>query len=232
MTGKNSTGTNLQLLHANFLTEMDQRFVLSVDFEAYRFEDNSWFGFSAAICGYPMGCIVDSITRILKVPVEFYDEPRKHFWLTLHPKSHEYMYTHGEDMQKRKHFEMELVKFVRDAHRKYTALTVISDNPSFDIRLLDMLLAEYKAPASCYRADGTWHHVVDTASYQMALQDCFHTKSLLSIHRKWFTRNRLIVRQVDNVQPEHAILHTPLYDCLQVASAYFIALDLAKFRSG
>ena len=71
---------------------------------------------------------------------------------------------------------------------------------------------------------------MDTTSYQNAIQDSFQTKNLTAVHRKTFGRNRLIMRQVDNIPQEHMLVHTPFYDSMKVASSYFIALDLAKIR--
>ena len=204
--------------------------VLTIDFEAYRFDDDSWLAFSVGICTYPMGCILDSLTRILKIPLDMFDQPRKHFWQIMHPESYAYLQRQGEDAANREVYEKELVQFVRDAHRKYENLSIISDNPTFDVTLLDTILTKHGAPKSCFRHDSTWTHIVDTRTYQDAIQDCFQTKNLTAIHRKAFGRNRLIVRQVDNIPHEHAIVHTPFYDCMKVASSYFIALDLAKIR--
>jgi hypothetical protein len=85
--------------------------VLTIDFEAYRFDDNSWFAFSVGICTYPMGCILDSLTRILKIPLENFDEPRKHFWQIMHPESYAYLQRQGEDPANREVYEKELVQF-------------------------------------------------------------------------------------------------------------------------
>lgn len=203
-------------------------YVLVVDFEAYRVDDRSWMAFAAAICAYPKGFIMESITRILKIPIEQYDEPRKQFWTGQAKESHEYLIAHGSDPSCAEQYELELVKFVRDAHRKYPTLQIISDNPSFDICLLDNILLKHKQPASCYRANGTWTHTICTYSFQVALQDAYHTKNLHMVHRRFYGYNRLVLRQVDNISADESIAHTPYHDIMRVASNYFIALDLSR----
>ena len=149
-------------------------------------DDDSWFGFSVAICTYPMGSIIDSLTRILNVPFDEFDEPRRRFWNDVHPASLAYLRSEGKDMKFREEFEKELSSFVRRAHDKYPKLVVTSDNPTFDIRLLDIILLKHKVPAVCFRSDGTWTHVVDTVSYQNAVQDFYKATDLRKVHQSIF----------------------------------------------
>ena len=193
--------------------------VLAVDFEACD-SAGTWIAFAAGVFSYPDGTAVERLVRIVKRPMEVYDYQRKAFWLNRHPKAHEWLQERAQAIETAEAAETELAQFVREAHRRYPQLQVISDNPTFDLRLLDNILCSRGLPPCSIRADMSWTHAICTYSHAISAQQWIGTRNLDAMHRSMFggTSNRT----VSDKDP----LHTPWKDLITMVNNYFMVQDI------
>lgn len=195
-----------------------QQTVLAVDFESCDAR-GTWIAFAAAVFQYPGGQMIDSIVRAVRRPVESYDEPRRAFWFANHLEAHKWIERIAQPITRTHALEGELCEFVRRAHRNYPHLTVLSDNPAFDLRLLDNMLCDRGMPVCSARDNGAWTHPMCSFSFSVALQKWAVAHNWSEMQRHLLTKTR--ATQPLNTDP----LHTPLRDVIAMVNRYFVTLD-------
>lgn len=197
--------------------------VFTVDFEACD-GYGLWIAYAAGVFSYPSGRCIESLVRYIKRPLSAYDDARKEFWLVNHKTAHDWICTHGEDISHEEKYERELVQFIREAHRRYPHMRVISDNPSYDLRILDNLCQKYKAPPCTQRHDGKWHHPICTYTYALVVQLWLGTRNTDLLYNMSAAKHQRTTRQSDSCEPPH----TPWTDVQQLVYKYFRILDLTN----
>lgn len=108
--------------------------------------------------------------------------------------------------------ECKLVEAFRTLRTNYPTFLLVGDNISFDIPLLDAILAKHGEKPSSWRNDSTYLHPLCTWSYRLALAHsdvpaCFDAERQLL--------KRLGVRGGK---------HTPLFDCASTLTQFFRTL--------
>jgi hypothetical protein len=100
--------------------------------------------------------------------------------------------------RKQEEAEQQVVAFVRNAKRAYPFFFAVSDNPTFDVAMLDHILEKYGEPSLCQRTPTVYLQVLCTWSYKLA---CARSNGSSTAT---FTFHPATV----------GIHHTPLYDAL------------------
>jgi hypothetical protein len=188
-------------------TKTVRKYVLCVDFEACN-TNGTWLAFAAVIMEYPSRRIMSSIEHSIQRMEYEYDHKTKRFW-QKHKQAFRYITQRARPAQERFQVEQYLVSFLRDAHWRYPDIQVISDHPTFDLRLLDNILERFGVSLCSFRQDGSWHHPICTISYKKAVDVILHQQPVT----KRF------------VNPIVSIPHTPLYDSVQICLDYFETID-------
>jgi hypothetical protein len=201
--------------------------ILTVDFEscdAY----GTWIAYAAGIFSYPSGKVLRKLVRYIRRPIDQYDYKRKAFWLNKQRVAHDFIQNQAWDQSQEKKLELELVNFVREAHRQYPQLQVVSDHPTFDLRILDNMLQKHSKPLCTERHNGNWHHPVCTFTYGLSVQEWGGYKNIDALYQTSFG-TMATGREVDGHVDEP--LHTPWRDVMRIVGKYFKVLDIVgKFK--
>jgi hypothetical protein len=175
---------------------------LSIDFEACD-GYGKWIAFAVGVFEYYTGTVLHKMIRYIRRPPEEYDTQRQVFW-SNNRQAHQWILQHAVDTPANK-VEDELCRFVRNMWVLYPRLRVVSDNPSFDIRILDNMLAEREMPLCNMSSRGEWSHVICSYSVQRSLQCAIYPR-------------------VKDTFTSH-MAHTPWFDVCQKMNQFFCVLD-------
>lgn len=191
-----------------------QRYFLCVDFEACDAK-GAWIAVAAGIFSYPSRCVVDMFMRAVRRPTYEYDQKRRVFWFVEHRAAHDWLMEIALAPEEIPTVERELAKFVREAHRRFPGLEVLSDNPAYDLRMLDNIMQRHDQPPVTERHDGSWARPTCTISFAHAAQ--------MLLGRDW---------SAPTGTPRAEPPHTPWRDVQDIVDAHFRVLDrIAAKRS-
>jgi len=216
----------------------EQTYVV-VDIETI--DTNVWLSMAFVISRYPSGTIVameemfvDRTSHIIQ------NESIRSFW-QLHDDAYQHNLQRGIGVSELV-AEHRVCSYINELRRKTPHFFLVSDNPSFDVRILDGILTKHGHPSLSDRGPGLYAQVLDTWSYRLALARVFSTKSpkLFQhpfVHRLFDTQNnphsteRAIEHAAMSKRKQTSVRHTPLHDCCQIMTCFFKCLDIASALS-
>jgi hypothetical protein len=197
---------------------------ISVDFEAI--DENVWWSFGLIVSNYPLGNVIqkfqvgcDRSTHICE------NKEINEFW-KKHPAAYEAnRLIGGKNTQKEA--EWAIVHFIREIKKKYNFF-LISDNPAFDVKILDDILARNGEKAICFRK-GDYLQCLDTWTFRLATMQILGLKSS-DLNRVHANLNRPL-REMDFICQDDQTefpRHTPVFDACQLALQYFKVKDISN----
>jgi hypothetical protein len=209
-------------------TDSHQVYV-AIDFEAI--DTDKWWTCSVIVSNFPEGQIIEQFTiGVDRSEFKIQDDSIREFWLKhsdAFAVNTKIAGTRSEEVA-----EKELVKYVLNLKRKYHNFFLISDNPSFDVRLLDNILAIYGEKSMSLRLGGDYFQCIDTWSYRLSTQQLlnFRSHELSRVHGTLQRPVRPVTRFVEE---SGGLRHTPTFDAMVLTSQYFKVKDVvASHRRG
>lgn len=199
-------------------------YVVTVDFETIS-PTETWFAYCVMLSKYPEGTILQCELGAYR---PFGENPPNKFW-RKNQTSYQYILKHMVNCDNGKKniddHEKNLCQTINTILQKYPHCTIISDNPSFDIKILDNLLLKHGFNVSSNRGHDIYYQCVCTWSFRISVCTLLRISNLkLYSFVKQYVNN--ITREVDgNLGPKH----TPKADCARILSQYFQLLDIINF---
>lgn len=187
---------------------------MTVDFEAVN-KKGTWFAYAIMVAEYPSGKLIDIKYSGCERDNKDYDEITHMFW-NKHQKAHEQLINTG----KGKIAEIEellLCEYISEIVKKYPKIYVISDNPQYDIRLLDNMLQLYNFPPISVRGNKMYFQCICTWSFKMGIIALFGKNTIID------DMDTTTDRQVDAYFGPR---HTPKADCARIISQHFKVMDI------
>lgn len=196
---------------------------LTVDFECINTK-GTWIAYGAVLAMYPSGKIISSIAASCLRHKSEYDTPTMQFW-KKHPRAHRAILSNVDAKTSIHDLELELCTYVRSILDTYPCTYVVSDNPQFDIRLLDNMLCMHNMPTVSCRTNNRYLPTLCTWSYRQGMHALRFDK-----HN---TRFGVQVRESEatTIIGTQDIAHTPLFDCVQILYSHFRMLDLVAAKA-
>lgn len=195
---------------------------VSIDFESHRPGD--WVGFGCVIVTYPEGDVLDSLEVICDRSKEPWKAETLGFW-HKHPTALDYLLKRGSGMDPLV-AENQIVEYILYIKSTFPGFYLISDNPSFDVGMLNNILLRHGHSVVADRVNGLYHQTICTWSTRLAYTmmsgvgtkhlDDHYAKKLGNVHR--------------NVHSLIHIRHTPVSDCAYIIYNHFKVLDLMGLR--
>lgn len=197
--------------------------ILTLDFETSDQHGRYLMAFAAAVFEYPSGKCVRSLEVRRVCDMFQYDTRTKAFW-NDNTEALVYMMSVVPDVM----FASKLASFVDQVHRDFPNVQIVSDNPAFDISLVNMILqvqlqariefryATHNGTQVPDRSMGRFTKVIDTSTYRKTV-GMFVT--LEEAPSPTFPQELLNAG---------ACPHTPLYDCHVIANDYFDTIRQAR----
>jgi hypothetical protein len=189
-----------------------RRPVLTVDFEACNGQ-GTWMSYCCAVAHYPERIILCEVRATVKRPAQSYDDVRRDFWFNKHRAAYDALQAYVSEV---KSAELQLVQFVQRAHQDHPFLQVVSDNPAFDLHLLNDMLMRHGYPTSNFRMNGKWCAPI-----------C--TRSFIKCYRLLQGGAELppapVSQSAFSVDAVVGIPHTPWFDVRKILSDYFNCCD-------
>lgn len=199
---------------------------VAIDFETI--DIDTWWTVSIVVTNFPEGQIIEQFTTGVDRSLHnIQDKSIKDFWAD-HKAAFE-INTEIAGRCSEAFAEKELVNYITDLKRKYQSFFLITDNPAFDVRLLDNILAKYGKDAMSLR-NGDYFQAIDTWSYRLATMQIlgFRSHELSRVHS---TLQRPFFRDVTSfVQNSGGLRHTPVFDACVLTSQYFQVKDIVASR--
>jgi len=224
----------------------EQTFV-AIDVE--NFDIGAWFSMAFVISRYPSGSIV-AMEEIFVDRSEqvIHNGSVADFWLK-NSDAFDYNMRRGIGVSEAV-AEQRVCNYIEELRRKTPHFFCISDNPSFDIAILDNILTKHGFAPLSDRGGDLYAQVLDTWSYRLSLARIFNTKSARLFYHPHVCKllglpelNRAIERaseETSSIVPDYclkeqhrhqhrvSLRHTPLHDCCEISSSFFKCLDLAN----
>ncbi len=206
----------------------EQTFVV-LDVEAI--DIGLWFSMAFVIAKYPSGVIVAMEEMFVdRNGYQIQNESIADFWKRK-PKAFEYNMQRGLGVSEAV-AEARVCSYIHELRRKTPHFFLVSDNPSFDVRILDGILIKHGNPPLSDRGFAMYAQVLDTWSYRMSLARIFNTKSPMLFQHPHVCKLLGIAHSTQNKppieEPNATLRHTPLHDCCEILATFFRCLDLAS----
>lgn len=177
--------------------------------------ERSWLAFCAVVVHYPSGVVCERLDGYVTRPLSEYDLPRQTFWSQRFPRAHRYIEDQARQLNRpAEEQELALVGFARAMHDKYPHLRLLSDNPTFDLGLLNTWLERYGRPSMMHGQRGNYVHPY-----------CLHTGRLL-MRALRCSVTAVPVRPVEQVANNRDLAHTPWYDVCKLVTEAFRQFDV------
>lgn len=191
-----------------------ERVYLAIDFESID-THGTWLSYAMVVAEYPSGKVLEERVSGCKRKLANYHPKTKIFWL----KNED---AHGHILTQYGHLdpiseETLLCQFLQSICMKYQDLHVVSDNPQFDIRILDNILRKNKKEPISSRSN-SYFPTTCAWSYKQAVMSV--------LGRSAFKRTK----KGGNREVDQNILlrHCPLSDCMRILSNHFHVLDVIE----
>jgi hypothetical protein len=205
---------------------VEEKVIMCVDIEIFQHQPK-WSTIGILIVKWPCGSILDSFETGCARGTNSLSRETKLFW-DKYPSAYKY---NIELCKNKKVYEEEknISHFVSTWLKKHPNIYIISDNPTFDISMLqniyqnNAIREDQKDPLpSIMIRNGNYYQPICTWSVKRTLQLMFN------VNFKYIPR--ALYREVSQManDPLH-ILHTPLYDCSKIVSEYFLMLDYMNY---
>lgn len=209
---------------------LDNRQVyIAIDFEAI--DVDKWWTFSVVVTNFPEGQIIEQFTiGVDRSEFKIKDDSIREFWLKHSDAFAVNTKIAGERSEEVA--EKELVKYILELKKKYHNFFLISDNPAFDVRMLDNILSKHGEMSMSLR-HGDYFQCIDVWSYRLCAMQllCFRSHELSRIHGTLQRPVRHITRFVQ--EESGGLRHTPTYDASMLTMQYFQVKDIvASHRRG
>lgn len=171
---------------------------------------SEWAAIGMLVVQYPSGKIIGQFETACDPLDQQMSAPRKKFW-ERHPEARDHISSLSSG-KLRQTEERRVFAFVSKWIRLYPSLFLVSDNPSFDVHILQSILRRVRPTFDItVRKHGQYYQPVCIWSMKIALQ-------MIGAYTP--TKHEYI--QSDTIVH---IVHTPLYDCMCILNRYF---DLLK----
>jgi len=215
----------------------EQKYVV-IDVEAI--EPNVWLSIGILQAIYPSGAIVsmkEFFVDRTEMARHIAHEPTAAFWQT-HDMALQYNLSNGHGVQE-DDAEQNICRYINQLRQHNPHFFMVSDNPAFDIRILDNILAKHgHAPLSDRKRD-MFAQVLCTWSFRQSLAQTVGIKSpklfthpnicrLLGCVGTSYVTSRAVEKAAKR---KGALPHTPIRDCANTLSIYFKCLDVAHALS-
>ena len=183
---------------------MNQLFV-TLDFEC--FEPQEWQSMAIMVSRGPH--VVDVLRASCDRAEPTHTQTRA-FW-SRHPKAFQHNLGEGKGRD-RVSEEQRICQYVTSLRARYPRFYLLSDNPEFDIALLNSILRRASLPPISSRSDGLYLQTICTWSSRLVLR-------MLGVP----------VPRENRVAPAATRLaHTPEFDCRRILNDYLCTLDAIK----
>ena len=193
---------------------------LTIDFESTD-KKGTWFSYAVILAEYPSGKILSMRQSGCNRPKTDYDEKTLKFW-NKNLKAHNQM-TATYKTNKVEHEELCLCKYISQILAEYPTVYLISDNPQYDIKLVDNILAKYDFDPISMRNDKLYFQCICTWSYRLGV------KAILN--QKRIDINALESNLPDVYRELNAYFgprHTPQADCARILRDHFRLMDVIE----
>lgn len=202
-----------------YISKKNMKVFMTIDFESVN-QNGKWFAYAIMIASYPSGEILDTKESICHRSVEDYDDVTRDFW-EKHPEAYEQLMWKSSNNTPEQQ-EIELCKYVSNILLKYPHIYIISDNPQYDIRLLDNILERHSFSPVALRSNNLYLQCICTWSFKMGV-----ISILGKPHKHFFTKKPNISknRRVDDY---FGPKHMPIADCAYILSQHFGVMDIVN----
>ncbi len=187
---------------------------MSIDFETIN-QTGDWWAYGCMVANYPAGEILLSMESYCQRNEEDFDAPTLSFWKNNEVAFHRLQQLSLACEEERE--EMKLCQFIQKVLNAYPEVQVLSDNPQFDLRLLDNILLKHNFPVIGLRRQ-SYQPSICTLSYKNGV------KSILG--RKRFDDIQCLTTR--SVNQFSGVPHCPLFDCAVIISNHFNVVDVAR----
>ena len=193
---------------------------ITIDFESVNARAG-WFAYGIFVAEYPSGKLHEVHDGYCVRDEKEFDDVTRAFW------EKNQLAWKTIEARKKNHTEEEAEKIlcqqIQEITARYPMAYVVSDSPSYDVRILDNILTKNGFPAISNRQKKHYYQTICTWSFQMAVLAMFRIKSnevrQKLMNHQFYTANR----EVDNFFGPR---HTPNGDCARILSNHFCILDL------
>lgn len=178
--------------------------IVAVDFESV--SRNSWWRASVVVVSYPQAKILGTYDAVCQRYLEEFDETHIKFW-ALHPEAYRYnsIAAAGRQLEE----EAGLCRFVRDMLDRYPGADIVSDNPQYDIFILEQMMLNHGWPSTGLRRTGIYRPYVCVSTSRSILNS-------LAIS---------VVPRSELAEVFYGPRHTPYADAMATVSDYFAIMD-------
>lgn len=193
------------------------RVYLCIDFEAIN-QQGDWWAYGCMLAHYHNGAILESIESYCDRSPEEFDAATREFWDT-HPEARDRIKQKAVGLD-RETEEKRLCDFIQSVFSQQSSVHVVTDNPQFDLRLLDNLLVKHGFPVIAMRA-GCYVHSVCSVSYRHG--------ALSGIGKETWDRVSGLVKDSAYYRPVaryQGLHHCPLFDCARILASHFNTMDI------
>lgn len=195
----------------------------TIDFESVD-TSGKWWCYGIMVAEYPSGNIVCSHHGKCPRTIDEFDDPTRQFW-DQHPSSFDIIskYPSTDTVTVA---EQQLCRKVYSILLKYPHVRLVSDNPGFDIRILDNIMVKYGYKPTSHRANGGYLQCTCTWSYQLPIMRMYKIQACeLDEYMHAIGLGYALERSVTTY---FGPKHTPRADCARILSQHFKMLDLEK----
>jgi hypothetical protein len=198
---------------------------VAIDFEAI--DTDIWWTFSAVVTNFPEGHKIEQFTiGVDRNKHEIQNTSIRDFW-----SKHSEAFAINKEIAGKvseETAENNLVQYILDLKTRFQNFFLITDNPAFDVRLLDNILAKHGQKSMSIR-NGEYFQAIDTWSYRLATMQLlgFRSHELSRLHN---TLQRPVRPITCFVNDSNHRAHTPMYDASVLTSQYFKVKDIVASR--
>jgi hypothetical protein len=196
------------------------RLYLCVDFESTN-QTGCWWAYGCMLVSYPDGDVWQSLESYCERQASDFDDDTSQFW-AKHPESYQRLrhLAQGRDQDTE---EKKLCAFIQNVTDTHPGIVMVSDNPQFDLRMLDNMLLKHGYPV-CGKRKDRYSRAISTLSF------CHGVKSVVGNHS--YNKLKLTLKSGRRPVDLHkGTLHCPLFDCAAIVANYFDAMDIARLYS-
>ena len=186
---------------------------MTIDFESIA--DNKWIAASFMIAEYPSGQIIETNEFGCYRHISEYSDKSIIFW-HKNPKAWKYIkdkFAHHD----RKIEEINMCLKINQILDTYPNIHLISDNPQFDIKMMDNILSEHGYEFTSSRKYNSYRQCLCTWSFQRAIA-IQHGMTVHQLSRRY---SQIQLSNELQIHTYYGHPHTPIYDCSKILINHF-----------
>ena len=192
---------------------------VTIDFEAVN-QKGVWLCYCIMVSEYPRGKVIEFHQGRCDRSDDEYDEITKQFWENHSDAYHiiksQYQCLPINDANKL------LCSRISDIVSKYERAYFVSDNPQFDLKILDNILTSNGYDPVSRRSENLYLQCVCTWSFQLSILSLLGF-SPIDIDKFLIRKGLISSREIDNYFGPR---HTPRSDCAKILCNHFKILDI------